>query len=91
MGLPIVTTDSPGCNEVVEHGANGFLVPPHDSRALGEAITRMIEQPELRWQFGQNSRRRAVERFDLAVIANQTRLVYQHLLAKRALLPAVEA
>jgi glycosyltransferase involved in cell wall biosynthesis len=87
MGLPIVTTDSPGCREVVEEGVNGCLVPVCDAAVLGQVILRLIEQPELRQRFGLASRQRAVEQFDLRVIADQTRLVYQELLAQSTLLP----
>jgi glycosyltransferase involved in cell wall biosynthesis len=85
MGLPIVTTDSPGCNEVVEDGVNGFLVPVHDAAKLARAIIRLVEQPELRRVFGQTSRRRAVEHFDLSLIVEQTRTIYRLLLAGRTL------
>ena len=91
MGLPIVTTDSPGCNEVVEHGVNGYLVPVRDSEALSQAIIRMIELPELRQRFGRVSRQRAVKRFDLSIVADQMRAVYLQLLARKALLPTTES
>jgi N,N'-diacetylbacillosaminyl-diphospho-undecaprenol alpha-1,3-N-acetylgalactosaminyltransferase len=91
MALPIVTTDLPGCNDVVQDGANGFLVPVRDSAALAKAIWRLIEQPELRQRFGRISRQRAVKQFDLSVVADQTRSVYHQLLACRALVPAMES
>ena len=87
MGLPIVTTDSPGCNEVVEHGVNGYLVPVRDSAALSQAITRLIELPEMRQRFGRISRQRAVERFDLSIVADQMRSLYMQLLARKGLVP----
>ncbi len=90
MGLPIVTTDTPGCNEVVNNGINGFLIPVHDANALSQAILRLIKQPELRERFGAASRRRMVERFDLSVIATQTRMLYWQLLARKGLSHAVE-
>lgn len=86
MGLPLITTNSPGCNEVAEDGVNGFLVPAHDSGALAQAIVRLIDQPELRRRFGQVSRQRALERFDLSLIVEQTRTMYQQLLAQHDLL-----
>ncbi len=85
MGLPLITTNSPGCKEVVEHNVNGLLVPVHDPAALAQAILFFIEQPEICKRFGQMSRRLAVERFDLALIAEQTQTMYQQLLAKRDL------
>jgi glycosyltransferase involved in cell wall biosynthesis len=82
MGLPLVTTDSPGCNDVVEDGVNGFLVPLRDPAALGRAILRLLANPELRRSFGRCSRRRAVSQFDLAVIVEQTQEVYRQLLTR---------
>lgn len=90
MGLPIVTTDSPGCNDVVENGVNGFLVPARDQKALATAIVRLIEQPELRRRFGRISRRRAVEQFDISNVADQMQAVYRGLLAREAPLSAAE-
>lgn len=83
MGLPIITTNSPGCSEVVENGENGILVPVHDHAALGDAILRLIEQPELRRQFGRMSRQRAIERFDISVVAEEFRSLYHELWARK--------
>jgi glycosyltransferase involved in cell wall biosynthesis len=83
MGLPIVTTHSPGCNAVVAHGVNGFLVPTRDAASLTRALLALIDNPELRGRFGSASRRRAIERFDLSLIANQTQSVYREVLARR--------
>ncbi len=88
MGLPIVTTNSPGCNEVVEHGVNGFLVPVRDPNALAEAISILVKRLDLRLRFGEESRRRAVANFDLSVIAEQTRAIYRELLTRKRLAPA---
>jgi glycosyltransferase involved in cell wall biosynthesis len=84
MGLPLVTTDAPGCNEVVEEGVNGFLVPLRDPAALSQAILHLLGSPDLRRQFGRLSRQRALERFDLAVVVGQTRRLYRDLLAQKA-------
>ena len=91
MGLPLVTTDSPGCNDVVEEGVNGFLVSPLDSEALERAICRLIEAPELRRRFGAASRQRALATFDLSRIAAETRDLYLSFLHRKGLLPAVSA
>ncbi len=83
MGLPLVTTDTPGCNDVVEDGVNGFLTPPRDPAALGRAVLTLLDRPELCRRFGAESRRRAVERFDLAVVVRETRRHYRELLARK--------
>jgi len=56
MGLPIITTDSPGCREVVENGVNGFLIPAHNAEALSDAIAHLVKAPELCHRFGLVSR-----------------------------------
>jgi glycosyltransferase involved in cell wall biosynthesis len=81
MGLPIVTTDSPGCNEAVEDGVNGYLVHSGDSDAICHAVMQLIAEPDLRECFGRAGRKRAVQRFDLSVISEHTRSVYSRLLA----------
>ncbi len=81
MALPIITTDTPGCNEVVVEGVNGYFTPVHDSQALSDAILRLIQQPELRKNFGLSSRKRAVENFDIKVIAAQLTSEYLELLS----------
>jgi glycosyltransferase involved in cell wall biosynthesis len=62
-GLPIVTTDVPGCRDVVVNGLTGYLVPPQDAEALAEALTRLVDSPELRGKMGAEGRKRFEERF----------------------------
>jgi glycosyltransferase involved in cell wall biosynthesis len=81
MGLPIVTTNSPGCKDVVEDGANGYLVPVRDPEALKKAVLQLVSQPGLCRTFGQVSRKRAVERFEISVIADQTSRLYRQMIS----------
>jgi glycosyltransferase involved in cell wall biosynthesis len=65
MGRPIVTTDVPGCRETVQDGMNGYLVPARNVPALVAALERLIVQPGLIAAMGQESRRIAVEKYDV--------------------------
>ena len=47
-GRLVVTTNVPGCREIVQDGVNGFLVPVRDSAALAEALRKLIGDPALR-------------------------------------------
>jgi glycosyltransferase involved in cell wall biosynthesis len=85
MGLPLVTTDIPGCRELVEHGVNGYLIPGQDAKALATAIGRLRDQPALREAFGRAARQKAVECFDLEIVANDFRRLYHQYLARRGL------
>jgi lipopolysaccharide/colanic/teichoic acid biosynthesis glycosyltransferase len=91
MALPIVTTAMPGCSAVVEEGANGFLVPTGDTAALAVAVSRLVASPGLRARFGAASRQRAVERFDLQVVAAQMRALYGEALAEGGTRPVGRA
>lgn len=51
-GLPVVSTRLAAVPEMVEHGATGWLVPPGDSAALGEAIKTLLLDPVMAKSFG---------------------------------------
>jgi glycosyltransferase involved in cell wall biosynthesis len=80
MALPIVTTRSAGCVDVVEDGVNGLLVPVRDGAAVSAALLRLVKDSDLRARFGQESRRRAIALFDLSRVAGRTREIYRTLL-----------
>jgi len=82
-GRPIVTTNSPGCREVVRDRENGFLVPPQDSGALVDAIATLLDSPSLRLTMGKRGRERAVEEFGLARATDANVEVYCSLLNSR--------
>jgi glycosyltransferase involved in cell wall biosynthesis len=82
-GRPIVTTDMPGCREVVRHGENGLLVPPRDPGALAEAIATMLGDPALRARMGARGREIAVQEFSEERVVRETLEVYQELLGSK--------
>ncbi|HJP23321.1 MAG TPA: glycosyltransferase family 4 protein [Alphaproteobacteria bacterium] len=64
-GKPIVTSDVPGCREVVTEGDNGFLAPARDGAAVAEALERLLADAKLRQRLGERSRERAVAEFSV--------------------------
>lgn len=78
-GLPIVTTDSIGCREVVEHGVNGLLVPPRDTAALAAAMRRLSSDPQECLRMGQAGRAKILAEFNERLVIEQTLSVYQEL------------
>jgi glycosyltransferase involved in cell wall biosynthesis len=55
-GLPVVSFDCPtGPREVVEDGVNGLLVPPGDVLGLAAAMLQMVDQEQLRRDFGEHA------------------------------------
>jgi glycosyltransferase involved in cell wall biosynthesis len=82
MSLPIVTTDTPGCREVVQPGVNGLLVPLGDARAMADAVVTLAADESMRQSFGTRARQRAVNEFDISVVAKKTEALYTKLQLK---------
>lgn len=70
MGRPLVTTDVPGCREVLRPGKNGFFAQARDAQSLALAMGQFLEHPELMASMGAASRKMATENFDAGVVAN---------------------
>lgn len=65
IGRAIVTTDAPGCREVVRHEENGLLVPVGDGDAVAAAIRRLLEDPALRQRLAARGREIAESEFSV--------------------------
>lgn len=76
---PIVTTDAPGCRDIVQDGVNGILVPLRDSSAVAEALKKLIESPELRKKMGKKGRELVEREFTLNKVNNETLALYEEL------------
>ena len=79
-GLPLITTDVPGCREVVRNEVDGLLVPAKNAGALAEAIARLHDDPALRTRLGAAAREKALAEFDERIVIEKTIGVYRELL-----------
>jgi len=72
MVKPIITTNVPGCRDVVDDGANGYLVPPKDSQALALAMEKIISlSPQERRQMGIRGRLKIIKEFDEKIVIRE--------------------
>lgn len=78
---PIVTTDTPGCRDIVRHGYNGLLVAPRRPDLLANALTELIDDKEKRLAMGRNGRALVEQEFRIEIVVQQTLDVYEELLA----------
>lgn len=65
FGLPLVGTSSGSIGEILIDGVTGLLVPESDPKAISDALKKLIENPELRIQYGQNAKNHTVSNFDI--------------------------
>jgi glycosyltransferase involved in cell wall biosynthesis len=82
-GRPIVTTDTPGCREIVRHGHNGILVPVGSVRLLAEALQTLIANPKMRHEMGQKGRELVIDKFSQEIVVGKTLEVYEELLGNK--------
>jgi glycosyltransferase involved in cell wall biosynthesis len=80
-GKPIVTTDVPGCRDVVHDGENGLLIPPRQTAPLADALGELVRNRDLRRLMGERGRHRAVAEFSVEIVAAETLRLYSALLA----------
>ena len=79
-GLPLITTDVPGCRLVVTHGVDGLLVPVRDAAALADAIATLHDDPALCARLGNAARSKALREFDERTVVEKTIRVYRELI-----------
>ncbi len=79
FGRPVVTTNVGGLPEVVEDGRSGILVPPENPRALGTAISKIVNNPQLAAEMGHYARHLSETRYSWKPIAKQILAVYDNL------------
>jgi len=60
---PTVATSVPPVDRIIRNGKNGLVVPPGDSKALADAITYLVENPQVRKELGKNARKEVVEKY----------------------------
>jgi glycosyltransferase involved in cell wall biosynthesis len=88
-GKPLITTDAPGCRDVVRNGDNGVVVPVRDAQSLAWAFRLLLENAVLRRSMGARSRERAVREFARDHFISRILALYSSLLATRPVpLPA---
>ncbi len=79
-GRAIVTTDVPGCREVVSDGVNGWLVPPRDAAALADALRAALTRDDLRTRYASAGRQRVEREHAIGAIISATLAVYDEIL-----------
>ena len=68
VGLPVITTNTPGCKETVKKDKNGILIKPRDLKELINAMEFFLLNKDKIKEMGINSRKYAEERFDVNIV-----------------------
>ena len=82
-GVPVVASAVGGLTDTVLDQVTGALIPPKDPRALVEAVTPVLKDPELRQRLGGNGLARARSRYGWPRIARETTEIYAEVVDER--------
>ncbi|MEP6594738.1 MAG: glycosyltransferase family 4 protein [Ginsengibacter sp.] len=85
MNIPSIVTDINGCNEIIEDGKNGLIIPPKNSEALYQAMEALITNRSLYDALKANARRLIVEKYDQNHFWNLLLKEYEEQLANESL------
>ena len=78
MELPCLVTDINGCNEIIEEGVNGCIIPSQDQQALYEAMEKLLDT-ELRETLRQQARPQIANRHERKVLWKELLQFYRSL------------
>ncbi|MBO0734639.1 MAG: glycosyltransferase [Methylocapsa sp.] len=79
-GLPIVTTNMPGCTAVVRDGWNGFVVPARSPHALAAKILDLLSDERAAASMGRRSIDLVKREFSLDAVAASYAAAYRELI-----------
>ncbi len=81
MGKPIVTTDVPGCRDVVDDGINGYLCEVKDADSLAKQMEKVLLLSEdERREMGQRGREKVIAEFDEKIVIEKYRAAISSIL-----------
>ena len=75
---PIVASRVGGIPEIIEDGAEGFLVEPMDVNNLAERCRRLLESPDIARKMGEQGRKRVEREFSATAMADRVISVYKN-------------
>ncbi len=85
MNVPSIVTNINGCNEIIEDGKNGLIIPPKNSEALSQAMESLRTNSSLYNALKANARRLIVEKYDQNHFWNLLLKEYEEQLANESL------
>lgn len=74
---PVIASNIPGVNNVMDNGKSGILVEPRDSEGLAKAMVKILANPDLARQMGNHGRKLVETKYNWKTIGTQIENVYK--------------
>jgi glycosyltransferase involved in cell wall biosynthesis len=82
-GLPIVSTDVGGVNDIVKDHVTGVIVPPNDTKLFANALLELIENEKKRHFLSQNGWTHVEQSFHYTTLVNNMEQLYRKLIHEK--------
>lgn len=82
MELPSIVTNINGCNEIIEDGVNGIIIPVKNTEAIRTAMLKLLNDKEYYQELKANSRIMITERYEQQVVWDALLEEYNTLIAQ---------
>lgn len=76
-GLPVIASQVGGIPALIQDGRNGLLVPAGDSRALAEALRRVLSHPQWAGELGINAMRSIGTDYGVEAMVQAVEAIYR--------------
>jgi glycosyltransferase involved in cell wall biosynthesis len=83
LEMPVIASRVSGTAEVVDHQANGLLIPPGAPEALAAAMELVLARPDLAFHWGRQARLKVQEHYSLEAVAQKYADLYGFLMNDR--------
>jgi glycosyltransferase involved in cell wall biosynthesis len=83
MQKPIVASNIGWADEIIEDGVDGFLVNPQEHQEYAKRILDLLENSNLRSQFGIKAREKTKQKFSVKIVAKKSLLLYQDIIKSK--------
>jgi starch synthase len=83
-GIPTICTDVASMPEIVEDRVSGFVVPPNNPAALGQAVQWLVDHPAEAIEMGRAAHARVLEKFTWPTVVERCLDAYESALRRRS-------
>jgi len=83
VGIPVIATAVGGTPDVINHGKNGWLIPPNRSDVLKESLITILKDEPLQFRLGIEARNNTVDDYSIVNVALRLQSLYMQVAAKK--------
>ena len=82
-GKPVIAARSPGPNEIIDHGINGYLIDKGCEQALANFSLKILKDINLANKLGKNAKSKSWSQYSMSQVIDQWEAFYYNLKARK--------